>query len=214
MRPTMAVVLVVTLLAAGCGGDDDGDDVSASDTSSTSTTSTTTSTTTTTTSEGATTTSSASPTPGFDGATTRTSAPAPSTNTGVALLTDVRLAGQDGFDRVVFEFRDQLPGYDVAYADGPVRQDGSGEVVDVEGDAVLVVRLTPASGVDLSGPNFNQTYTGPDRLRGDTDVVAEVVRLGDFEANLTWAIGLGGKVPFRVEVLTGPPRVVVDLSAS
>ena len=64
-----------------------------------------------------------------------------------------------------------------------------------------------------SDPAAPRTYTGPDRVRGDTSVVTEVVRTGDFEANLSWAIGVRREVPFRVTVLDGPARVVVDLAA-
>ena len=154
-----------------------------------------------------------SPTGGaFGGATTPTSAPAPP-GTEVALLSAVRVAGQPGFDRVVFEFSDaQVPGYDVRYLDGPAVQDGSGDEVDVAGGARLEVRMAPASGVDLRRGTFEETYAGPARVAGDTGVVTEVVRTGDFEANLTWVIGLDREVPYRVEVLDGPARVVIDLA--
>ncbi len=210
-RASVAVVAVVALTACG-GSDKDVRDTTASSTTSTSASTSTTEVSTTTTTGSTTTTS--SPASGFSGATTPTSAPAPAGATGTALLRDVRVAAQDGFDRVVFEFTDQLPGYEVSYADGPVREDGSGKVVQVEGDAALRVRFEPASGVDLGGATFKETYTGPDRVRGDTKVVTEVVRAGDFEANLTWAIGAKGKAPFRVESLSDPARIVIDLGTS
>jgi hypothetical protein len=34
--------------------------------------------------------------------------------------------------------------------------------------------------------------------------------VGDFEANLLWAIGLADPVDFRVTELSDPPRLVVD----
>lgn len=210
-RASVAVMAVVALSACG-GSDDNGKDTASSSTTSTSA-STSTTEVSTTTATGSTTTTS-SPASGFSGATTPTSAPAPAGATSTALLRDVRVAAQDGFDRVVFEFTDQLPGYDVGYADGPVRQDGSGEPVDLEGDAALQVRFEPASGVDLGGATFKETYTGPDRVRGDSKVVTEVVRIGDFEANLTWAIGADGKVPFRVDTLSNPARIIIDLGTS
>ncbi|MGI8758961.1 MAG: AMIN-like domain-containing (lipo)protein [Acidimicrobiales bacterium] len=211
-RPVLAGVVLVALTAlAGCNGSDD-DGGPAASTSTSSSTSTSQPATTTTSDPGLSTTSTSAG-PGFDGTTDPTSAPAPPGATDVALLSQVRVAAQSGADRVVFEFvDDQLPGYDVAYIDGPARADGSGDVVDVEGDALLQVRFEPASGVDLRGGTFEQTYTGPPRLAGDTEVVTEVVRTGDFEANLTWVIGVDREVPYRVEVLDDPPRVVIDLS--
>ena len=107
-----------------------------------------------------------------------------------ALLERVAVAGHDGYDRVVFQFRNGLPGYRVEYADPPLREDGSGNVVDLEGNAFLVVRMEPASGFDLTVPEGKLIYTGPRRIAGDgTTVVRELVRTGDFEAVLTWAVG-------------------------
>ncbi len=212
------MALVALLSTAACGGGSDGGGGDDERTAASSTTSTTSAVSTTASTGGdsgaSSSTSSTAAGDRFGGSTTATSAPAPSA-TDVALLSDVRVASQPGFDRVVFEFTDdQVPGYDIAYLDGPARQDGSGEEVPVAGDALLEIRLAPASGVNLREGTFEQTYTGPDRVEGDTRVVTEVVRIGDFEANLTWAVGLHDEVPYRVEVLKDPPRIVIDLATT
>jgi hypothetical protein len=129
----------------------------------------------------------------------------------VALLTAVRAASHDGYDRVVFEFRNGVPGYDVGYVERPVRADGSGEPVTVDGGAVLLVRMEPALDADLTKESAPRTYTGPARLRPGTTAVAELVRTGGFEAVLTWAAGVDEKRPFRVTRLEGPPRIVIDV---
>lgn len=130
-----------------------------------------------------------------------------------ALLERVAIGRHEGYDRVVFRFRNTVPGYRVEYVEPPLRQDGSGDRVEVAGSAFVVVRMTPASGFDLSVPEGELVYTGPGRLAGadaGTAVVREVVRTGDFEAVLTWAVGLSDPVDFRVRTLTDPPRLVVD----
>ena len=212
-RRSAAVVVAALLGLAACGGPDE--DTGPDPTAATTTTAPASTSTGPTSTTGDTTSTSGGPSPTggtFEGAVTPTSAPAPP-GTEVALLSAVRVAGQPGFDRVVFEFADaQVPGYDVRYLDGPARQDGSGDEVDVAGGARLEVRMAPASGVDLRRGTFEETYPGPGRVAGDTDVVTEVVRTGDFEANLTWVIGLDREVPYRVEVLGGPARVVLDLA--
>ncbi len=212
------MTLVVLLSTAACGGSDGGGDGERTAASSTTLTTAATSTSESTLGDGGggatSSTSSTTAGDGFEGRTTPTSAPAPS-GTDAALLSAVRVTGERGFDRVVFEFTDdQLPGYDIAYLDGPARQDGSGEEVPVAGEALLEVRLAPASGVNLLDGTFEQTYTGPDRVHGDTGVVTEVVRIGDFEANLTWVIGLDDEAAYRVEVLRDPPRIVIDLATT
>jgi hypothetical protein len=130
---------------------------------------------------------------------------------GTLFLTAVRAARQPCFDRVVLEFQqDGTPGYTVGYQDGPILEDASGEPVDVPGSAFLVIKVTPASGFnfDTSTPSYN----GPDRVEpSDTEHVEAVVRSGDFEAVLTWAVGIDEQRPFAVSTLSGPTRLVVDI---
>jgi hypothetical protein len=135
---------------------------------------------------------------------------APATNRRTALLTDVRAARHEGFDRVVFQFRNALPGYDVRYVARPVRQDGSGKVVPLAGNAVVRVRMENALDADLTKPSAPMTYTGPQRFTPGTPEIAELARIGGFEGVLTWAVGLQDRVDFRVSTLTSPARLVVD----
>lgn len=147
----------------------------------------------------------------FAGGTTAVSV---ASSEGKAFLVDVRAARQDGFERVAFEFREGTPGYEVQYVDPPVREDGSGDEVEVAGGAVLVIRMTPAAGFDTeAGDGGEPTYNGPRRFTPATDVVREIVRTGDFEAYLTWAVGLDRRRAFRVEVSTSPkPVLFVDIA--
>ena len=89
------------------------------------------------------------------------------TSTDVSLLTDVRAAAHDGYDRIVFQFRNGLPGYDVRYVDRPVVADGSGDEVAVDGGAVLLIRMEPALDADLTDETAPLTYTGPQRFTPD-----------------------------------------------
>jgi len=169
----------------------------------------------------------ASPTVPTSFATTTTAPPAledadtvpveaPSEASETALLTRVEIGRHNGFERVVFEFRNELPGYLIEYLEGPLSEDGSGNPVQLEGTAYLVVRMEPASGFDLSVPEGELVYTGPRRLSGPAAgavKVREVVRTGDFEAVLTWAIGLDERTPFRVVRLEQPSRLVIDFES-
>ena len=76
------------------------------------------------------------------------------------------VGSHEGYDRVVFQFRDGVPGYRVEYVDPPLHEDGSGNVVELDGNAFVVVRMEPASGFDLSVPEGELVYTGPRRLPG------------------------------------------------
>ena len=127
-----------------------------------------------------------------------------------ALLTSVSAARHEGYDRVVFQFRNALPGYDVRYVKRPVRQDGSGKAVRVNGTYIVQIRMRNALDADLTKRGAPRTYTGPTRFSPRTPEVVELVRTGGFEAVLTWAAGLHDRVDFRVIALKAPARLVVD----
>jgi len=135
------------------------------------------------------------------------------TGTTRGYLKDVRVATQAGFDRVVFEFEDALPGYEVSTVEGPVHEDGSGDEVKVDGEALLQVRFENAAMARIEGEKVVRVYTGPDRVRGGgTDVVVEAVDIGDFEGTVTWVVGLRRSGDVRVTTLDGPHRLVVDVA--
>jgi hypothetical protein len=124
-------------------------------------------------------------------------------------VTDVRVARHDGFDRVVLDLGGQgTPGWDVGYVDEAF-DDGSGEPVDVDGDAVLSVR---ASGTAMPTDSGVEEYDGTTVDPDDTESVEEVVYRFWFEGYSTAFIGVdGGRKAFRVFALSDPTRLVVDV---
>lgn len=130
---------------------------------------------------------------------------------GTAHLSAVRLARNIGYDRLVFEFTDQVPGYKVGYRPLPVTADPSGLGIPLPGaSAALRITLNSATAIGL-GPEDERTYTGPSTVTADTSVVTEAKATGDFEAVLSWVVGTRSKASFRVDVLGGPPRLVIDI---
>jgi hypothetical protein len=135
-----------------------------------------------------------------------------------AYLTAVRASSTaGGGSRVVFEFDPLVPGYTIDFAERPITEDGSGDEVEVDGEAVLSVRMENAGGARIEGERVIPTYTGPDRVpaTGDPAVVTEVVDTGDFEGVVTWAVGLRAKVPaISVSTFAEPHRLVIDVPAA
>ena len=122
------------------------------------------------------------------------------------LLSNVSIETNACADRVEFTFKQRTPehlGYRISYlpADRALVEDGSGAPIRVKGNAYLVVRLEPAATADLSGPELVRTYTGPRRLTAPENArfVREIVKSGDFEAVLTWVIGVGEQRAFHVD---------------
>lgn len=127
----------------------------------------------------------------------------------MAHLVAVTLGEDGGFDHLVLEFADRVPGYTVGYRPLPARADASGFEVPLPGaNAMVQLTLNPATGQGWGGGQ--PTYAGPSIVAGTTAVVTEVKSAGDFEATLTWVAGLRSTVPFRVLELESPPRLVVD----
>jgi hypothetical protein len=103
-----------------------------------------------------------------------------------------------------------VPDHTVGYQPLPARQDASGKEISLPGASTAIkIVLTPATADGWS--DSTRTYFGPSTVTAaNTASVTEAKAAGDFEAVLTWVVGLRAKVPLRVLVLDGPPRLVVD----
>ncbi len=121
----------------------------------------------------------------------------------------VRVGGHTGYDRVVWQFPGAgRPSFQVHYVDQPLG-DGSGDPVDVAGDAyleVVVKSLGYPDSVDKCLPDAaGATLAGT--------VFAEANSFcGGFEGVGQAFVGVRDRErPFRVAVLTNPTRLVVDI---
>ena len=124
-----------------------------------------------------------------------------------ATLHAVRAARAEGYDRVVFEFRDRVPGYHLEYIDKPVVDCGAGDVKPIEGDAWLEARFYPAAAHTEAG----EPTVAERELRPALRTVREIERTCDFEAVVTWVIGTASPNRYRAFELGSPPRLVVDV---
>jgi hypothetical protein len=125
-----------------------------------------------------------------------------------ATLRAVRTARNEGWDRVVFEFEGAaVPGYRVEYVDRPVTRCGSGHETQVAGQGWLEVRITPAQAHTEAG-----RVTVAERERKlALPVLRELEQTCDFEGDVTWVLGVASPNRYRVQELTGPARLVVDV---
>ena len=130
------------------------------------------------------------------------------------IVTDVRIAHNPGFDRIVFEFGPNpgpgaygLPPYRVEVASTFTAV--SGLPVRVDGNAFFGVNL---QNTDAHDPNTGKASMPASKLdqRPGTPLVREVRIVEDFEAVNRWAIGLDHLVCPTVLTLAGPVRLVLD----
>jgi hypothetical protein len=131
----------------------------------------------------------------------------PQPNALASMLVAVRTGAHDGFDRIVFEFDERVPGYHVEYIDKPVRKCGSGDVTPVAGDAWLEVRMYPANAHTEEGrPTVAERERMPNLV-----VLSELELTCDFEAVVAWVFGVESPNQYQVRELHSPPRLVVDV---
>jgi len=160
-----------------------------------------------------------------EGPTTTEAAPSPpqvcETQTGgedgvYTNLTRVRVGAHEGFDRIVFEFeapdpdpggKAGIPHFEIKTVKPPFSEDPSDRPIDVFGDAFVRIVFQGASGYDFDG---NATYKGSHRLTPGFGTLAQAVEGGDFEATMTWILGLSRPTCWQIQELHNPDRVVID----
>lgn len=208
-----ALLLAAPLLALAVAcGDDDDDDPTATPTTPASTATTATSTV----PASPTTPATAAPTtdgtvaPQNPGSTDPvTTKPMPDPLTTVPRLQDVRMGvhpENGGWERIVFEFEGGLPPARIEYVDS-VAECGSGNAVELEGEAILEVTFQGAAAHTDAG----QRTFAEQELEGPGETITETKEHCDFEALLAWAVGVTGEQNFKVTTLDSPPRLVIDV---
>lgn len=131
--------------------------------------------------------------------------------TGLVTVVDVRTGRHEGYDRVVFELDgtgEMTPGWAVLYVD-QANDEGSGNPVEVDGDAILSVLIHGTAYPEDSGV---EEFAGERVQPEDTEAVKEVVYRYMFEGDTNAFIGVDGeRKPFRAFLVEDPLRVVVDV---
>ncbi|MGA5756794.1 AMIN-like domain-containing (lipo)protein [Nonomuraea bangladeshensis] len=125
-----------------------------------------------------------------------------------AIVTSVRYAAHDTYDRVVIDLDGDVPGYNVKWVDEFV-QDGSGRRIDVRGGAYLQITLFPAHAHDENGV---PTWKGGPVYPADLGNLTDVVRTGDFEGRVGVGLVLARQAAFQIEEQGGPNRLVLDVA--
>jgi len=124
-------------------------------------------------------------------------------------LVDVRAGGHAGANRVVFEFEGDVPTHSVRYVDQLV-EDGSGNPISLAGAANLEVIF---QGANAHRENGSPTVS-PRRFSPGLTAVKEIAQLGDFEAVVSYGIGVDQQRPIQVSTLSNPSRLVIDIATA
>lgn len=132
-------------------------------------------------------------------------------NPGQLVVTNVRLGAHDGYDRLVVDFTGQgEPGWNTQFTTQPT-QLASGYPISFQGAEALDVLISSTTyPTVINAPGFNpQTVSS-----ADTKVISEVSFVGTFEDQSQVVVGLKKKVPYSINVLHEPTRLVIDFQTS
>ncbi len=124
-------------------------------------------------------------------------------------LTAVTVGQHAGYDRVVFQFSGGLPAVTTERLPA-VYADPKGTPVALAGQSYLHVVFRGASG--FCPQPAQRTWTGPSVLTPYYPQLLTVSAAGDFEGYLSFGLGLAARGSYQVSTLTGPDRVVIDVS--
>ncbi len=135
--------------------------------------------------------------------------PDTSTGSGLVEATDLRFGRHDGYDRLVLDLGGSgEPSWRVEYT-GEARGQASGELIVIDGDAVLRMDV---QGVMYPGEDGAADYEGPDVIAPPSGgAIAEVVVDSFFEGTMEIFVGVTAETPFRAFLLENPTRLVLDV---
>jgi hypothetical protein len=128
---------------------------------------------------------------------------------GPAVVRGLRVARNDGFDRVVIDLGQgaSIPGWKIEYVDRAERC-GSGDAVDVAGQGRLSIRLRTAQAHDDAG---SPTVRQREMTFNSMGVLRQMKMICDFEGDVEILLGVAKPSPYRVLELQNPSRLVVDV---
>lgn len=119
---------------------------------------------------------------------------------------EVRAGHHDGYERVVVEYTGTgTLNWAAGYSEQPI-EEGSGFVIDMAGDTFLTLWVSGIAYPE-KGEEIDLLPTGLDQLLTVRDVHVDA----PFEGMHTVFIGLDKELPYHVQVLHDPERLVVDV---
>ena len=119
----------------------------------------------------------------------------------------VRVGAHEGFDRVVVDLEGKgTPGWFVDYTSTPI-QETAAQPLQVAGNSFLNINIDGTVAPFELGKDNNVPVT----MAGDTGNVIDVINAGTYEGRSQIVVGLRSELPYSVQVMEDPMRVVVDI---
>ena len=129
--------------------------------------------------------------------------------TGVPVLKAIRTTRNGSYERLALQFTAPYGAANVRYVPA-VRADPSYKIVPLRGSSFLQIVVHGAVAHYRATPIT--PYSGPSTVTPGYPTIKQVSISGDFEAVLSFGVGLDRTAGFRVSRLTSPDRLVVDVA--
>jgi hypothetical protein len=126
-------------------------------------------------------------------------------------ITNLRTGQHPCFDRLVVDLRGPAGGYNVRYVD-QVLEDGTGDPIPLAGGAFLQVTINAPGYDQLGHPTYSPADPAHAAPTAGFRTFRQVYWAGSFEGYSTIGLGVRARLPMRVFVLSGPPRIVIDVA--
>ncbi|MCT1413831.1 AMIN domain-containing protein [Corynebacterium sanguinis] len=137
----------------------------------------------------------------------KTQRPAEPSHFAVSAIT---IDSHSGFDRLVVDFEGTgEPGWFVNYVSAPL-QETAGKPIKVAGSSYLNINIDGT----ISRPEAGLDATTPIDISASSSNVVDVVYAGTYEGRTQIVVGLRSTLPYSVQLLDDPTRLVVDISTS
>ena len=126
-----------------------------------------------------------------------------------AYISDLRAAKHDAYDRLVIDFANGVPATGVEL----IPQKGTSFDGAPSGQPTTT-RGTNGIKVIIRGADLHTSYSGSRDLVTGFPRLAEVRQIEDFEGVVQLALGVNGPACYSAFYLTGPDRLVIDITAA
>jgi hypothetical protein len=128
-----------------------------------------------------------------------------------AVLTAIRTGRHGTYERLVLEFSGGFGDVSVGYLPTPfILTDPADQVLRLRGNVVLSVTIQGA--VATWNGVGHKPYPGPFTVTPNLPTLKQVSLAGDFEAVLSFGVGLDRIAGFHVDRVAGPDRLVIDVA--
>lgn len=123
------------------------------------------------------------------------------------IVTGLRVAAHEGFERVVVDLGGPGAGWQARYVDTPTGQ-GKGDPIEIAGNAFLQVDVTGVS-IPVTDADYAAYYEGGQQVSGNS---VHAIYESTFEGRAQFIIGVDSVEPFYIFALDNPSRIVIDIA--